>query len=191
MNKRNRELRSPRHYIYLVRHGQYLPSEEGGVLTALGKKQAQRVARYLRQFSVASIRSSTSSRAVETAEIIARFIGLTYGGGDPSWNEVIPTAAPGIHVSLEKRREGRQATEKLFQERLLCSARTRHDVIVCHGNLIRALSCRVLNAPTKAWLKMETFHCSTTILVVEPKNGITIASYGEKAYLSPKMLSIA
>jgi alpha-ribazole phosphatase/probable phosphoglycerate mutase len=71
--------------LLLIRHGEILPnikkvyagkSSEG--LTEKGKKQAQKVAYELRNYSVHSLYSSPIQRAVQTAEIIGNKIGMDY-----------------------------------------------------------------------------------------------------------------
>src|SRR4051812_39360481 len=60
--------------ILLLRHGQYkkLPRE---VLTALGRKQARRAGKRLREYSIDELLSSTMPRAQETARLVCKELG--------------------------------------------------------------------------------------------------------------------
>jgi probable phosphoglycerate mutase len=67
--------------VLVARHGEAeyeteLCSDDGGSLTALGRKQARELADSLRGERVARVWTSSMSRAVQTAEIVAGILGV-------------------------------------------------------------------------------------------------------------------
>lgn len=66
--------------FYFVRHGETLLNKEhirqgeDGALSENGRHQAEHVGRYLKQFPIESIISSTYPRAQETADIIKKYV---------------------------------------------------------------------------------------------------------------------
>jgi probable phosphoglycerate mutase len=67
--------------LFVARHGEaeyetQLCSDDGGSLTALGRRQARELADRLRGERVAQVWTSSLSRAVQTAEIVAAALGV-------------------------------------------------------------------------------------------------------------------
>eukprot|EP00978_Attheya_sp_CCMP212_P030270 scaffold110664_cov47-Attheya_sp.AAC.2 len=60
------------------------------------------------------------------------------------------------------------------------------EVIVCHGNLIRYFFCRALQLPPEAWLRMSTFNCSLTYLMIKPTGDVTCRMLGDIGHLGPE-----
>lgn len=178
----------PRRFLYLIRHGQYKSSDQGGVLTTLGRRQARATAKWLTRIPVDAIHSSDLSRAVETAEIIAERLGLDLRRSR-ALREMMPTAVPGYKVPLSRRRESRENLETIKKRWLQNTRTTRHELIVCHGNLIRALTCQILGARLTAWLTMGTYHCSITKMSVSRDQGIRLLSFNETAHLAPSQVT--
>jgi broad specificity phosphatase PhoE len=175
----------------LIRHGQYLPSDEtlGGQLTSLGREQARRTASRLKGLAVATIHSSDMPRAIETAEIIARELGRAKVAQSAMLRERVPTGIPGKHVPLGKRREAREAIDFIV-ERFFCAApRARHDIIVCHGNLIRALVCCALGARLGAWRKMDVHNGGITRLLVREDGSLRVTSFNDTGHLRGELLT--
>ena len=105
---------------------------------------------------------------IEGARIEAAFRGLFYRGkpGQP------PVPAPA----------------SALQGRDLHNADTvpRHDydIIVCHGNVIRYFVLRALQLPPEAWLRLCTFNCSISHLVIWPHGSVSCNSVGDVGHLS-------
>jgi len=57
------------------------------------------------------------------------------------------------------------------------------EVIVCHGNLIRYFFCRALQLPPEAWLRLCTFNCSITYLVIRPNGMVSARMMGDIGHL--------
>ena len=177
----------PTRTIYLVRHGQEnketRPNELGGMLTDLGEAQARVTADFLQPLPITAIHASTLRRAKQTAEILAPcFPHLTLKHTNLLW-ECVPTVPPALedamaNVSPEQLQHEQArialAYDRYFQAPL--GDQDQHDLIVCHGNLIRYFVCRVLETPLDMWINLEIFNCGVTCIEVRG-NGRKVLVY--------------
>jgi broad specificity phosphatase PhoE len=180
----------PMHFVHLIRHGQYVqqPPDGDGPLTPLGRRQAAAAGRYLARWPIARVWSSDLERATQTAEILLKRIDLKGFRKTAALREVIPSAVPGMSVPSSLRRESRAAISDVLTTFFAPLSATRHDLLVCHGNLIRSLVCRVLDGDQFSWLKLATYHCALTSFVIRSDGGIALVRYGESAYLLTEKL---
>lgn len=184
----------PLRYLYFVRHGQYVHTArvEGGVLTPLGRRQARRTGDRFSRVPLARLVASDLGRARETAAIIASRLPRTLRiRADPRLREAIPTGVPGATVPRVKRARGKRQLEQICAEFVKPSPRTRHELFVCHGNLIRALACRVLGVRATAWFNFGTHHCGVTRLTVRPDGRVLVDSYNDTGHLPTAMVTIS
>jgi serine/threonine-protein phosphatase PGAM5 len=63
----------------------------------------------------------------------------------------------------------------------------RHDVIVCHGNVIRYFVTKVLGVDTDAWLGMSIGNCSLTVVTVNANGSMKLLSFSDVGHLTPNM----
>jgi len=188
----------PVRVIYLVRHGQYESHPEngdslGGSLTPLGREQAALTAEALAPIPIRSIHASTLRRAAETAGVIAdRFPGVEVQSWRDLW-EIIPCIPPreadyfALHfpnLTDEIILRDRLIASDTF-DRLFCPAEIddQHNVIVCHGNLIRYFVCRVLDVAVEAWANMEASNCGITRCTVESDGRKMLISMNDVGHL--------
>ncbi len=61
------------------------------------------------------------------------------------------------------------------------------DVVVCHGNLIRALFCRAMGVPPEYWLSMMPTHAGITVIGVESSRRVRPIAFNETLHLPPEM----
>jgi serine/threonine-protein phosphatase PGAM5 len=179
--------------IILVRHGQldmeaFAAKGSRAGLTALGRRQARRTASRLRGIDVDAIHYSTLGRAAETASIIAR----AFDGVRPQPSRLLwEVPSPAI---LRARGEDARANQAEQQFERTCArfirghkgGGTRTDLLITHGNLIRALACRILGLTAEAWLLFWTSHCGITELRINPKGG-RILAYNDVGHLPPQL----
>jgi len=59
----------------------------------------------------------------------------------------------------------------------------KHEILVCHGNLIRALVCRSLDVPVYAWLNAEPHHCGVTRVRIRADGRVRVVSFNETGHL--------
>ena len=152
--------------LYLVRHGQHdqdnpSGSELGGGLTPIGVKQSELTAKMFAKKPITSIHSSSLNRSEETARIIAKEIpGITIQQTDLLW-ECIPTMTPKLQLempnyTISQVTQDRQRADVAFRKYFKVAKRNdRHDIVVCHGNLIRYFVTLVLKAEPDSWVRMD------------------------------------
>ncbi len=184
--------------LYLVRHGQHdqdnpTGSELGGALTPTGVKQAELLAKMLAKKPITSIHSSSLNRADETARIIAKEVpGVTVQQTDLLW-ECIPTLTPKLQLELpnytaSQAAQDKQRAEVAFRKYFKIAKRNdRHDVIVCHGNLIRYFITLVLKAEPASWVRMDMCNCAVTQVLVQPEGDMALLCHNDWGHL-PKEL---
>jgi serine/threonine-protein phosphatase PGAM5 len=180
--------------IILVRHGVYdetdlRDSEVGKALLPEGREQArltgERLAGWPARIDV--LRASTMTRARETAEIIARSLPGLAPVPDRDLRECEPPGydrmdmagvTAGSKDSCAARLDGDFA--RYFRP---SPERDSTEVLVCHGNVIRWLTCRALGADPKLWLGMSVANCSLTIIQVRPNGTFKITGVGDRGHL--------
>jgi serine/threonine-protein phosphatase PGAM5 len=59
----------------------------------------------------------------------------------------------------------------------------RHDLLVCHGNLIRYLICRALEAPPESWANLDINNCGISTVLIEPKRGTVVLTHNDSGHL--------
>jgi serine/threonine-protein phosphatase PGAM5 len=62
-----------------------------------------------------------------------------------------------------------------------------HDVVVCHGNVIRYFVTKVLGVDTMAWLRMSIGNCSLTVVRIKPDGAMKLLAFGDVGHLSPNL----
>lgn len=174
--------------LVLVRHGQY--DMLTGQLSALGRRQAAASVRALRQFEFDAIHCSTLLRAEETASILKKGLRSRLPlRRSRLLCEALPTPVPG----LTKRGDLPELRKNLVRMQRAHARLARHvrgercELIVAHGNLIRAFVCFALDIEPVIWLKMRIHHCSISVLVVKSRDEEILASFNETQHL-PKAL---
>jgi broad specificity phosphatase PhoE len=181
--------------IYLVRHGQQdhrhkQDDKREGRLTPLGRRQARAVARRLRGLPIDAVHSSPLWRAEETAHIIARqFPGMRVRLA-PILRECIPGLPAGLsdRVVEHFRKEtidgglaqAKRAYNRYFKR---TRGRDRHEVIVCHGNLIRYFVCRALGVKPDAWMSLDIHNCGLCEISIEANGRIVVISHNDTGHL--------
>jgi serine/threonine-protein phosphatase PGAM5 len=173
--------------LHLVRHGQYEDGESGsGNLTLLGRRQARHVARYLARLPIARIVSSDVSRAIQTAEILSREIRIPLSGRHSLLREVLPTRVAGLRVPVEKRVAHVRRIERVIKKFFKASRGVRHEIIVCHGNLIRSLVLRVAVGRVDGWHRLVAHHAAVTSFAVS-SHGMVVLGFNAQDHLPLKL----
>ena len=181
--------------LYLVRHGEYVHDDTcdeyvGCELDSLGREQAALVAARLKAMPVTftSLQCSPMTRARQTAAIIAR----SFPGLDPARHDDIhectpPTRRQDVMAGLKPGEADEcEAQLEAAAARLLVPAtgdRDEHDIVVCHGNVIRWLVCRVLDVDPAAWLGMSIANCSVTIVQVRADGSCKLVSFADSGHI--------
>ena len=88
------------------------------------------------------------------------------------------------NLTHEQTARERETADKAFDRffRPALDDDDEHEVLVCHGNIIRYFACRVLGASTDLWIRMETHQCGITCCVVDGDN-FRLASLNDTGHL--------
>jgi serine/threonine-protein phosphatase PGAM5 len=184
--------------VYLIRHGEYDHDDErdpdvGKALVPLGVAQARMVGARLRGLPVeiTSLHSSTMTRARQTALVIGEeFPDLELQTSHlirectpPTWREDI--------MAEETEADLQACTDQLEEAFPLYFAPSpdadRHDVVVCHGNVIRYFVTKALKVDSMAWLGMSIGNCSLTVITIEADGGMKLLSFGDVGHIPPNL----
>jgi serine/threonine-protein phosphatase PGAM5 len=195
-------------HIILIRHGQYNldgSTDEENYLTKLGEDQAMGTGRRLKELGITfdSITSSDMTRARQTADLISRTLGqedLCPVKLDPILQEGAP-ALPDPPISYEQwdpnfyefYTEGARieaAFRKYIHRADPEQENDSHEIIVCHGNVIRYFFCRALQFPGQAWLRMNVSHASLTVLSILPTGHVVVSSLGDAGHLTAELCTV-
>jgi serine/threonine-protein phosphatase PGAM5 len=118
-----------------------------------------------------SIRSSDWPRAVQTANAVGAKL------------DIMPTKHRLFReVPRKKRRGTAERIDRIVERFFKASRRTRHEVIVCHGNLIRSLVLRVTAGRADGWNRLMLNHGSITSFLVSRK-GVIVMGVNLQAHL--------
>jgi serine/threonine-protein phosphatase PGAM5 len=180
--------------LYLIRHGFYDnkdPADErvGRHLDSLGRAQAQLVADRLKSLPVKMNRvvSSTFVRAMETGDIIATTLGMTCAR-DSLIRECTPwSSRKDIRYDMMRNDNPDSATAELERAWAKYAVPSpngpSHDVLVCHGNVIRWFVTKALGVDTKQWGSMDIANGSITIITIRPDSVVRLVTFDAFAHI--------
>lgn len=185
--------------LYLIRHGEYNISDTsdakmGKELTPLGIAQTRLLSTRLKGMSVefTSLTSSTMTRARQTAMVLNQeFPNLELKQDElicectpPTWREDVMA-----DETESELKECKENIEKACKEYFIPSPdeNDRHDLIVCHGNVIRYLVTKVLNVNSMSWLQMSITNCSLTIIRIKPDGKMKLDTFSDYGHIPENM----
>lgn len=192
--------------LYMIRHGQYdttVKTANGGSLTDTGKQQAEHAGKAVSRIPVDSIHASTMTRAIETANIIAQQVQMEYQTHD-SIREAIPTIPPRVasailqmmehdpqftHDSIHQDKKRADEAFEQFFAAPDADAQSTHDVLVCHGNIIRYLTCKALDINVDTWAKLDINHCGITIVTIDEQARRRLITHNATGHLPTHLLT--
>ena len=188
----------PSRTIYLIRHGEYDHDDErdpdvGRALVPLGREQARLVGERLRDLPVelTSLHASTMTRARQTAEIVAGCLPDLELQLTRDLRECLPPTRRADVAAGYDPAEPPACAEQLARAWERCftppDGRDEHDVLVCHGNVIRWFVCRTLEVDPEAWLGMNIGNCSLTVIRVYGNDLRKLVSFGDVGHIPPAL----
>jgi len=186
--------------IYLIRHGAYdteakAPEETGASLTPLGIAQARLIAARMRGMPehFDFIASSTMTRARETAAVIHEMLPDVETQQSQLLSECTPPTRNERVAQKLKPGEADACAKQLnqaFREYFIpAKGAKRHELLICHGNVIRYFVTRALGVDTAAWLDMSVAHTSLTVIRVVGDGSYKVLSVGDVGHLPPNLQS--
>ena len=182
--------------IYLVRHGQYYMHQgENGALTPTGNTQAHAAAAVLAPIPFGRIYHSPILRAHQTADIIAQSLPEAEMYPSELLRECIPSIPPGLEMALrsvdpnlngDTTRLCTERLEKAFNLFLVPpdGDEDMFEMLVCHGNVIRYLIARTMNAGADEWVKMIINNCGICRVMIDSSGERYLVSHNETGHLT-------
>ena len=180
-------------FVYLIRHGFYdrvdsLDDRTANGLSPLGREQARLLGARLAALPVKFGRfvSSDLHRAIETADEIGAIIGRTAERDSLLAECTAPSSRPGVN---EANNPGDLAACQATMEAAWAKYFTpspdgdAHDVLICHGNVIRWFVNRALGNDTRHWTSLDIGNASLTIVGVRPDGGTWLVIYSDVGHL--------
>ncbi|WP_434362017.1 histidine phosphatase family protein [Parasalinivibrio latis] len=193
--------------LHIVRHGQTvwnlehrMQGRENSPLTEKGKEQANRACQKLDKFSFSAAYTSSSGRAVETAEIILKnrdisaihdtsLMEIALGEYEGRLVDDINTESPGVMEDFFERPEmfvarGGESFEQLIARawQSLNSIAEKHPgedvLVVTHCAFIKAFLSHIQGLSLREfWHPPMVENCSHTIVVKNPEGNFEIEQY--------------
>ncbi len=182
------------HYIYLVRHGTYdrdtviTDDRIGSGLNALGHEQAKLLGERLAKLPVKIHRlvSSDFTRARQTADDAGAILGMT-PERDSLLSECTPTADRADYMANHTTADIAECDADRQAAWIKYVTPTpdadTHDVLVCHGNVIRWMVAKALGMDTKGWTRFDIANCSITVIAVRPDGTTRLVMYSSVDYM--------
>ena len=185
--------------LYLVRHGLHqtqtmLAEGPNAGLTLLGVEQALFTAQRFRALPITEIHYSPLQRAAETADLIARALPDVPLHKAQVLQECIPSIPPAyigkMHYPQERLKQCRKQFQKAFDQFFKCArGEDKHEVLVCHGNIIRYLVLKVLDVPTLAWNQMDMCNCAVSEVLITSDGGKMLITHNDVRHLPPHLIT--
>jgi serine/threonine-protein phosphatase PGAM5 len=183
--------------IYLVRHGAYLPDpkanpQSGPGLSVLGIAQARLAATRLRSmpFAMDTLVSSNLTRAQQTAAIVREQLAGVPASSTALLGECTPPATIDLRESGGTLGACQRKLDAAFAKFFVpASGADRHDVLVCHGNVIRYLTMKSLGVDAKSWIGLSVAHASLTIVQVHPNGAMKVVAVGDAGHIPANLQS--
>jgi len=184
--------------VYLIRHGEYDSDDEndptvGKALVPLGVAQARLVGARLRGMPVTftSLHSSTMTRARQTAAVIGQEFPELQLQSSALISECTPPTRRKDIMEGETPEDLAACTRQLEEAFPVYFAPSpeadKHDIVVCHGNVIRYFVTRALGVDTEAWLGMSIANCSLTVITVDADGSMKVLSYSDSGHVPPNL----
>jgi serine/threonine-protein phosphatase PGAM5 len=186
--------------IYFVRHGHYDSHSEqrdplGPGLNAIGVEQAKYTAEKFQKLPITGIYSSPLRRAEETADIIGR----VFPDVPVHKTQLLEECIPSIPEEYEQyfseypdneitRCQGQ--VEKAIARHLKSARGTdKHEILVCHGNIIRYFVCQILQAPVDSWIRMDMCNCGITEVMIASTGKASLISHNDVRHLPDHLIT--
>ena len=184
--------------IVMIRHGQYVTSEEGfGNLTELGVRQAKmtgaRLAEILKDRNVRVIYHSNMPRAKQTAAEIAKFFPNVALIETPLLAEAIPAEPdpPSSNCPDFEPEEGKRMESgfRTFFARPIGEKNDSVDILVGHGNCFRLFVCRALQIDPRYWLRMAIYNCGISRVELFKSGRVSVRGVGDIGHIPGKFVT--
>jgi len=185
--------------LTLVRHGHYVadPAADpalGPGLSTTGRQQARMVAQRLAAAARPDVLYvSPLQRARDTAQAVTAALDGREFEVLPELEECTPSARAGVltyAVTAEEHSACEAQLTKLYERHFRpAEGAPRHELMVCHGNVIRWLVTRALGVEPTAWTQMSLGHTSITRVRIDANRQLRVIAAGDVGHLPPGLLT--
>ena len=180
-------------YVCLIRHAIYdrvdsLDEKTANGLNSLGREQAVLIAARLAALPVKADRfvSSDLLRALETAEAIGKAIGRTAERDTLLEECTSPSSRPGLDQQNDPADLAacQGAMEAAWAKYFVPSPSSdAHDILVCHGNVIRWFVNRALGNDVRHWTSLDIGNASLTVIAVRADGTARLVMFSDVGHL--------
>lgn len=180
-------------FVYLIRHGAYdrvdsLDDRVTNGLNALGREQARLLGKRLAGLPVkpSLFVSSELARARETASEIGSVLSMRAVEDSLLAECTPPSSRPGLDEQQDPAEMAQclanleAAWAKYFRA---SPDRDEHDLLVCHGNVIRWFVNRALANDVRHWTSLDIAHASLTVVAVRPDGTTRLVMHSDVGHL--------
>ncbi|HNT78513.1 MAG TPA: histidine phosphatase family protein [Anaerolineae bacterium] len=184
--------------LYLVRHGFHFTASnvsdpQDAALSLLGVEQALFTAQRFRLLPITAIYYSPLRRAAETAHLIGRALPETPLHLTQGLVECIPSIPAGYGNTLtyppQRLAECRKRFDKAFEQFFkVARGEDKHEILVCHGNIIRYFILRALNVATEAWGQLDMCNCAVSEVLISADGALTLISHNDVRHLPDHLI---
>lgn len=184
----------PTRFVYLIRHGIYdydstvTDDRVGNGLNARGHEQARLVGARLAKLpmKIARLVSSDYLRAAQTADDMGRVMKMPVER-DSLIHECTPTSerpeAMRNHTAYEIALCDGNLAAAWAKYFVPAKGADVHEVLVCHGNVIRWMVTRALGNDPSKWLRMDIANASITVIAVRPDGSTRLVLYSDASHV--------
>lgn len=71
------------------------------------------------------------------------------------------------------------------------SREERHEILVCHGNILRYFMVRALKAPLETWINTDINNCGISEFSVHPNGEVVLVSHNDTGHLPVPIRTVA
>ena len=180
-------------YVYLIRHGAYdrvdsLDDRVANGLNALGREQARLLGKRLAGLPVKPrlLVVSDLARARETASVVGSALSMRPVEDTLLAECTPPSSRPGLDEKQDPAEMAQclanleAAWVKYFGASPDGDA---HDLLVCHGNVIRWFVNRALANDVRHWTSLDIAHASLTIVAVRPDGTTRLVMHSDVGHI--------
>ncbi len=183
------------HYLYLVRHGEYLDAEHGledGPLSPRGRRQAELLADRLSGVPLDAVWHSPLERAAETARAVAGRLPSVTPEPSALLFDCIPTGmlpeTPSIYEPFfgsytEAEIDAGRAQMGDAVAEFLVRKPAAQELLITHNSVIAWFVREVLDAPDWRWMTINQAHCGLTVLAQRKGRPWALVTHNDLAHL--------
>jgi probable phosphoglycerate mutase len=185
--------------LYLVRHGEQDSASDhapDGGLSQLGREQADRLGRRLRQVPFSAIHHSPLTRAAQTADVVAGHLQAVPRHDCEFVADRTPVPSAGQRgrypdrwlgwldgVPDDERDEDAVALQAAVEHFASTGEEDRHELLITHNFVIGWFVRHVLDAPVWRWIGLDQTNCAITIVQWDSDRPPTLVSFNDTGHL--------